>query len=833
MHYIDEGAGPVVLLLHGNPTWSFYYRNLIKELSRDHRVIAPDFIGLGLSDHPADAHFRAADRIEHLQELITNLNLDKFSLVMHDWGGSIGTGLAVRNPEKIERIVYLNTTLTVTESLPFLIKSSAAPYIGKFLTYYTKQFLKFTTEMGVVKKLDREVKKGYFLPYKNRKRRTAIWDFVADIPFDSKHPSYESMLDLATQIPKLAEKPVQIIWGMQDPCFHRDMLNHVAAHFPQARVMEIAEASHLVLEDATELVCATIRKFLTMPKAEACQPDFPTIANEEMPEEANELYHSFVRSAQNLPYTFAVILPTYLIDSVKYSQINFNDLRALINKYQRGLEMLGLKNTDKVLMLVSPGIDFLALSYAVMGRGATPVFLDPGMGLDKLLECIKNLKPDVFIGSPTAHILKALKGKFFGTIKFQIVAGDWSFGKSYSLSFLKKFSSLPLPAVRNAGAALIAYTSGATGAPKGVVFTNQMLKEQLRIFSEGFSIGNGRKDIPLLPIFSLYNLALGGCSIFPPLNPAKPLDLDPQKIVQIINELGIESSFGSPTLWKKIGEYCFRSKVKLISLKKVFMAGAPVPENTASLIKSLMLDGEVYTPYGATEALPVTCVSSSEIQRQAKEPAITGEQGTFVGKAISGVQIKVVEPLGETAGNISDLKELSAYKIGEIIIKGANVSPAYLNLPEADQKSKVKDAESFWHCIGDMGYLDRNGNLYFCGRKAHVVKTAERTFYSIPVESIYNAHPKVARSALVKLKDGNVAIVIEPWPQHWPETEAKQASFRAELKQIAEGSELTKGISQIFFHNSFPVDGRHNAKIYRDQLGSWASKQNGNLNLAA
>ena len=184
MHYIDEGdpQAEVVMLLHGNPTWSFYYRNLIAALKDNYRVIAPDFIGMGLSDHPEDIRFRSADRIEHLQEFIDTLKLDSFSLVMHDWGGSIGSGMAIRNVARINKLVYLNTTLTVTECLPGIIKRAAAPLIGKFLTKTTKRFLKLTTEVGVARKLPKDVKKMYMLPYRTRARRKAIWDFVADIP---------------------------------------------------------------------------------------------------------------------------------------------------------------------------------------------------------------------------------------------------------------------------------------------------------------------------------------------------------------------------------------------------------------------------------------------------------------------------------------------------------------------------------------------------------------------------------------------------------------------------------------------------------------------------
>ncbi len=169
MHYLDEGEGPVVLLLHGNPTWCFYYRNLIEELRKRFRVIAPDHVGCGLSDHPTDAHFKTRERVDHLEEFVDALGLKKFSLVMHDWGGPLGSSLATRRIESIDRIVYLNTTLTEIESLPGIIKRAHMPFIGTFITKYSMQFLKLMADWGVAKRLPYEVKQGYFYPYRNRR----------------------------------------------------------------------------------------------------------------------------------------------------------------------------------------------------------------------------------------------------------------------------------------------------------------------------------------------------------------------------------------------------------------------------------------------------------------------------------------------------------------------------------------------------------------------------------------------------------------------------------------------------------------------------------------
>ncbi|MBN8549404.1 MAG: alpha/beta fold hydrolase, partial [Deltaproteobacteria bacterium] len=725
MHYLDEGSGPVVLLLHGNPTWCFYYRNLIRELRQYFRVIAPDHLGCGLSDHPSDAHFRAVDRIGHLQELIAQLRIQRFSLVMHDWGGPIGTGLAVRNISSIEKLVYLNTTLTETESLPRVIKTAANPLVGPFLTKYTKRFLKLTTGVGAATKLPKEVRAGYYYPYKTSQRRTALWDFVDDIPFDSNHPSYSEMMNMAEKLPELGHVPVQIVWGLRDICFHREMLNKVAHHFPQARIREIPDASHLVLEDAAEICCETIRSFLLEPTKVEAPP------REKAPDgmvRQHVLYQGFRTFVESSPHSTAAINPNFFPDTVRYTQVNYKELGNMVRKYERGLTELGLRVGDRVLMLVQPGVEFLALSYAVMGRGAIPVFVDPGIGMENLCKCILDAEPNVFIGSPRAHLLRYLKRHIFTKLRFSVCANEWlALGKAH-LGFLKKFSALPMPDAPAPDVAMIAFTSGATGTPKGVLFSQEMLAEQLRIFRDTFGLQAGNRDLPLLPVFSLFSLALGVCSVFAPIDTRRPLSLEPEKVVRIIDDLAITCSFGSPTLWNKIAEYCVRTRTTLASIQRIFMAGAPVPPATLQRVREVIPNGEAFTPYGATEALPVTLISASEIIASTPHAAVSGEIGTLVGKPVQGVEVKVIGRSTETIGSLGATNSLPPDTIGEVLVSGKNVSRSYLNRPEATQRSKIADGDRLWHRMGDLGYLDAEGNLYFCGRQAHVVQSADRTY---------------------------------------------------------------------------------------------------------
>jgi olefin beta-lactone synthetase len=837
MHYVDEGSGPVVVCLHGNPTWGFLFRNLIARLRQDFRVIVPDHVGCGLSDQPTDVFFTAADRIAHLEDLLGQLGVGRFSLVMHDWGGPIGTGLAVRRPADIERLVYFNTTLAEMDLLPGMIRRAASPLIGRLLTQHTMRFVKLLTSFGAVHALPPEIKQGYHRPYRTRDSRRAIWGFVRDIPFGPSHPTAALMDDMVARLPSLAAKPVKIIWGMNDPCFHPGILRHVAARFPQADVVEIPAASHLVLEDAADQSIAAVAAFLqpvvpafsSKPAAErhvvhAAPVDVRSDAAAEVRSPVNGLYASLHAAAAAAPWVSAVTKVSFprWSDRPQYDAIDFAALSARITAYENGLAAAGLRAAERVIMLVTPGADFLALSYAVMGRGAVPVFIDPGMGVDAVVACMREAQPTGFIGVPKAHLLRLKAAELFRSLRFCVVAGRVPlFGATRLRDLLKPAGGPPAPIPREADdPALVAFTSGGTGRPKGVIFTNRMLTEQLAVFRGQFGFRGGEQDLPLLPVFSLFTAALGVGSIFPPLDPSRPLSLVPKQIIRVMRDLGNQTSFGSPTLWTKLAEYCRQTGESLPQLRRVFMAGAPVSQATLDLVKAACPQAESFTPYGATEALPVTVAAAAELRQHPPTLAVSGEQGTPVGRAIEGVTLRVVQPAVEPAN--SPLIDCAPREIGEIVVSGDTVSREYLSRPEATAASKVSEGGRVWHRMGDMGYLDADGQLYFCGRRVHVVTTTDRVFHSVPVENVFNRHPQVSRTALVGVV-GEPALVVEPRSRSL--TPDARRRLAAELRAIGAGDAVTAPIRRFYFHHSFPVDARHNAKIFRDRLATWAATQ--------
>jgi len=281
--------------------------------------------------------------MDQLEEFCDKLGLKSFSLVMHDWGGPIGTGFALRRFESVERLVYLNTTLTEVDSLPKMIKSAAKPFIGRIITYYTNRFVSLLTKFGTVSEMSRSVKDGYLYPYRERSQRMAIWDFVADIPFDSSHPTYSDLLSIAQSLPRLRSKPVKILWGLKDPCFHREMLARVASHFPQAQVVEYPDASHLVLEDEPERTSKEILTFLFGEEGEVVPESYPPTGN--------ALYDQFRSHASQAAAQSAVVRCLSARGRPRYEHVSFKELDSLVNKFERGLSSLGLRANDRVLFL--------------------------------------------------------------------------------------------------------------------------------------------------------------------------------------------------------------------------------------------------------------------------------------------------------------------------------------------------------------------------------------------------------------------------------------------------------------------------------------------------
>jgi len=266
LHYLDEGprdAAPV-LCVHGNPTWSFYYRRLVRELSASHRVIAPDHLGCGLSDKPQEWSFRLADHVANLERLVLELDLRDLTLVVHDWGGAIGFGVAGRHPERFARFLVMNSAAFPADRIPLRIEVCRTPLLGELAVRGLNAFARAALVMATAhhERMTPEVRRGYLAPYDSWRNRIATHRFVADIPMSAQHPSWSALIEVAAGLESLRKKPMRIAWGERDWCFTPAFREMWQERFPEAEVLRIEHAGHYVLEDAHEEIIPWLTELL-------------------------------------------------------------------------------------------------------------------------------------------------------------------------------------------------------------------------------------------------------------------------------------------------------------------------------------------------------------------------------------------------------------------------------------------------------------------------------------------------------------------------------------------------------------------------------------------
>lgn len=500
-------------------------------------------------------------------------------------------------------------------------------------------------------------------------------------------------------------------------------------------------------------------------------------------------------------------------ETILYDDYTFAELDREVDARCRRFTAAGIQRGARVLLLVRPGLDLIAAVFALFKIGAVPVLIDPGMGLRGFLRSVGHARPSAVVAIPQGVLISRVFYRSFASVSIRVTPGSGLRGRAPA-------GAAPFPAAetRPDELAAILFTSGSTGPAKGVCYEHGMFAAQVEAVRREYGIEPGEIDLPMLPIFALFNPALGMTTVIPQMNPSRPATVDPAKIVRAIRQCGVTNSFGSPVLWKKIGRYCRRQNIRLPSLRRILMAGVAVPPDVLRDYREILDDGAViHTPYGATESLPVASISGGEILSATAAQTSRGA-GTCVGRPVRGIEARIIPTRDEPIARRNPADDLPVGKIGEIIVRGAVVTKAYDGLPEATAAAKIHDEGGLWRRMGDLGYFDDHGRLWFCGRKAERVETRNGTLYTDCCEAIFNAHPLVYRSALIGIGPRGQqipAIVIEPEEGSFPKGRKAVEKFLAELRALAGEHEHTRDIKTFFFHRSFPVDVRHNAKIHR------------------
>ena len=501
-----------------------------------------------------------------------------------------------------------------------------------------------------------------------------------------------------------------------------------------------------------------------------------------------------------------------------WETVSYGQLAERTNLFARGLAGYSITPGARAGLMVPPSVDFFALVFAILQRGIVPVMVDPAIGLSNVTPCLAETAPQVYFGSPLTQAIRVLFGWGRGSLKLNLTPADILRRAAHSAK------APPAVSVSEDDEAAIVYTSGSTGLPKGAIYSAANFAGQIDILSTALDLRGDEIDLPAFPLFAIIDCLLGVTAVIPDMRFPPPARVDPARISAAIRAHHVDTMFASPAALARVARYGTAQGIKFESLKKVITAGAPAPaEIQEQFVGLLPPDGELYGIYGSTEALPVSMVTSHEVLHETQALSAQGA-GVCIGRPVQGMDVQIL-PVSEAALP-AGTAPLPAGEIGEIAVRGAAVTEKYVERQALNRLGKIPTEDGgVIHRMGDLGYFDDRGRLWYCGRKSQRVVTPGGTLFTEPLEGLFNAHPAVYRSALVGVEQaGGTQAWL--WVELSPSARnADQQRLKGELLALAASHPMARSIKNILFHPAFPTDVRHNSKIIREKLAVLAQKR--------
>ncbi|WNB84835.1 alpha/beta fold hydrolase [Cellulomonas sp. ATA003] len=871
-HVLDNRAdvdGPVrgtLLCVHGNPTWSYLWRDLLRAgAAAGWRVVAVDQLGMGFSARTGRVH-RLADRIADLGALTDTLDLTGAVVsVGHDWGGPVSLGWAVAHPDLLAGVVLTNTAVyqDLDGRTPAPLRLAMTPGVLRASTVTTPAFLETTLAIAHPP-LDADVREAFRAPYRTTDRRHAIGDFVADIPVDADHPSRPTLEALAAGVATL-RVPALLLWGPRDPVFGEQFLADLLQRLPHADVHRFEGAGHLLPQDAdvagavvtwlgerfpvrttdaattdaaTTDAATTDAATTDAATTDAATTDAATTSavptDAVLPDELRApdgvaprtpptapfapLWHALEKRRDDDGVALVEMAPP---GRTGPRTITWSLLARRVDEIAHGLVADGVRPGHRVALLVPPGADLTAILYACLRIGAVVVVADAGLGLRGLSRAVRGARPDVVIGIPRA--LAAARA--LGWAPRRVLAGSLAPAARAALGVESTLvevadrgraareadgASLPEPAADDDAAIL--FTSGSTGPAKGVAYTHARLAAMARAVGATYGIGPGSALVAAFAPFALLGPALGATCASPDMDVTAPRTLTAAALADAVAAIDAAVVFASPAALTSVvagaDTLDDAGRRALAGVRLFLSAGAPVPPELLAAAGRLMPAAEPHTPYGMTEALPITDISLDGIR------AAGQGEGVCVGRPVAGADLAIsaLDPSGAATGPVGRHVGVT----GEILVSAPHVMARYDRLWLTHRAAR-RDAG--WHRTGDVGHLDDEGRLWVEGRLAHVVTTPDGVLTPVGIERRVEGVDGVARAAAVGVGPRGVqavVVVVETQPPA-----AKPGLADLDLTARVRAA-VDVPVAAVLVTDALPTDVRHNSKIERTRLARWA-----------
>ncbi len=815
-----ENVVGTVLCVHGNPTWSYLWRHVLDQAPAGWRVVAVDHLGMGYSER-LSAPRSLAQRIDDLGALTRAMDLrGPIIPLAHDWGGPIATGWMIDHPGAVVGLILTNTAVHQRDDQPrpLAITTTRARPLLDLLTARTSAFVAATTALSRPS-LPKDVRRAFAAPYESAARRDSVRDFVADVPFEHDHPTYPRLQTIAEGLTHVSV-PALFVWGTNDPVFSRRYLDDLQTRVPHADVQVYPRASHLVLEDNPEGV-GVIWSWIT--------EHFPTSSAQRVPADQESIEWATSLAQLEVVATNPKI-PAIVELSGHGASITRQDLSERVDTMARALYARGVRSGQRVAVLIPPGIDLNTVVYAVWQLGGVVVVADAGLGLARLGAALRSASPDFVVGIRKALVLARATRVPGVQINAEPAAVRGMLAEAAAYPPLSDEE-------RGAGAdalhddaahAAILFTSGATGPPKGVVYTRGQLRAQMSLLRDTFDLVDGEGFVAAFAPFALYGPPLGLPCAVPDMDVTAPHTLTAAALADAVAAVNATAVFASPAALRNVvataNDLSPEQRRTLATPRLVMSAGAPVPTALLRDVKALMPAAQTQTPYGMTEVLPVASIDPTTLSTTNVKGDNSGHEqgsdidsgsGVCVGPALQGVQIRIA-PL--TAGADDDELTDTPGVLGEIVVRAPHVKLRYHRAWGAQQASA---RPAGWHRTGDVGTLDEQGRLWVQGRRVHVIHTSNGPLAPYPVEHRIAELPDVHDVAVVGVgPDGTAATVAIIVPTHRMGRRDSPLAGPVIAAQVREVAGVP--IAAVLVKDWLPVDIRHASKVDRTGLSRWA-----------